>query len=101
MAEPDRADRRLVRLLDDVARRHGRQYRAERRAVEAAAGGIIGSGGDKNSFASLAETYADDGYVALTWTGRLVTSRIGLDEAPRALVAMTGASPVGITVIRP
>ena len=34
-----------------------------------------GSGGDKNSFASLAETYADDGYVALTWTGRLVTSQ--------------------------
>jgi D-arabinose 1-dehydrogenase-like Zn-dependent alcohol dehydrogenase len=32
---------------------------------------------------------------------RLVTSRIGLDEAPRALAAMTGASPVGITVIRP
>jgi alcohol dehydrogenase len=32
---------------------------------------------------------------------RLVTSRIGLDAAPRALVAMTDASPVGITVIRP
>jgi alcohol dehydrogenase len=31
----------------------------------------------------------------------LVTARIGLDEAPRALVAMTDASPVGITVIRP
>src|SRR4051794_31070562 len=32
---------------------------------------------------------------------RLVTSRISLDEAPRALVRMTDASPVGITVIRP
>jgi D-arabinose 1-dehydrogenase-like Zn-dependent alcohol dehydrogenase len=32
---------------------------------------------------------------------RLVTARIGLEEAPRALVAMTEASPVGITVIRP
>jgi D-arabinose 1-dehydrogenase-like Zn-dependent alcohol dehydrogenase len=31
----------------------------------------------------------------------LVTARIGLDEAPRALVAMTDASPVGMTVIRP
>ena len=32
---------------------------------------------------------------------RLVTSRIGLPEAPQALVAMSDASPVGITVIRP
>src|SRR4051812_24251941 len=32
---------------------------------------------------------------------RLVTSRIGLEEAPRALVAMSDASPAGITVIRP
>jgi alcohol dehydrogenase len=32
---------------------------------------------------------------------RLVTSRIGLEEAPRALAAMSDASPVGITVIRP
>src|SRR4051794_41286845 len=32
---------------------------------------------------------------------RLVTSRISLDEAPRALVRMTEASPAGITVIRP
>jgi D-arabinose 1-dehydrogenase-like Zn-dependent alcohol dehydrogenase len=32
---------------------------------------------------------------------RLVTSRIGLSEAPAALVAMSDASPVGITVIRP
>jgi D-arabinose 1-dehydrogenase-like Zn-dependent alcohol dehydrogenase len=32
---------------------------------------------------------------------RLVTARIGLDEAPQALVAMTDGSPVGITVIRP
>jgi D-arabinose 1-dehydrogenase-like Zn-dependent alcohol dehydrogenase len=33
--------------------------------------------------------------------GQLVTSRIPLEEAPRALVAMTDASPVGMTVIRP
>jgi alcohol dehydrogenase len=33
--------------------------------------------------------------------GRLVSSRIGLDQAPEALAAMTGSSPVGITVIRP
>ena len=33
--------------------------------------------------------------------GDLVTSRIGLDEAPAALVAMTDGSPDGITVIRP
>ena len=32
---------------------------------------------------------------------RLVTSRIGLSEAPQALVDMSDASPVGITVIRP
>jgi D-arabinose 1-dehydrogenase-like Zn-dependent alcohol dehydrogenase len=32
---------------------------------------------------------------------RLVTARIGLDEAPRALAAMGDGSPVGITVIRP
>lgn len=32
---------------------------------------------------------------------RLVTERIGLEDAPRALVAMTDASPAGITVIRP
>ena len=32
---------------------------------------------------------------------RLVTSRIGLEEAPRALAAMSDASPVGLTVIRP
>jgi D-arabinose 1-dehydrogenase-like Zn-dependent alcohol dehydrogenase len=33
--------------------------------------------------------------------GDLVTSRIGLEEAPRALVAMSDASPTGVTVIRP
>jgi alcohol dehydrogenase len=33
--------------------------------------------------------------------GRLVAARIGLGEAPLALAAMTDASPVGITVIRP
>jgi alcohol dehydrogenase len=33
--------------------------------------------------------------------GRLVSSRIALDQAPQALVAMTDASPAGITVIRP
>ena len=32
---------------------------------------------------------------------RLVTTRIGLEEAPQALVAMSDASPVGITVILP
>jgi len=32
---------------------------------------------------------------------RLVTSWVGLDEAPRALAAMSDGSPVGITVIRP
>jgi D-arabinose 1-dehydrogenase-like Zn-dependent alcohol dehydrogenase len=32
---------------------------------------------------------------------RLVTARIELEDAPRALAAMTGASPAGITVIRP
>jgi D-arabinose 1-dehydrogenase-like Zn-dependent alcohol dehydrogenase len=32
---------------------------------------------------------------------RLVTTRIGLDAAPQALMAMSGGSPVGITVIRP
>jgi len=32
---------------------------------------------------------------------RLVTARIGLEEAPAALAAMTDASPAGITVIRP
>src|SRR5262245_12049720 len=32
---------------------------------------------------------------------RLVTSRIGLSEAPAALVALSDGSPVGITVIRP
>ena len=44
--------------------------------------------------------------LALVEAGRLrpselVTSRIGLEEAPQALVAMTGASPAGITVITP
>jgi alcohol dehydrogenase len=33
--------------------------------------------------------------------GDLVTSRIGLEEAPGALAAMTGASPAGVTAIRP
>jgi len=33
--------------------------------------------------------------------GDLVTSRIGLEDAPRALMAMSDGSPVGITVIRP
>jgi D-arabinose 1-dehydrogenase-like Zn-dependent alcohol dehydrogenase len=33
--------------------------------------------------------------------GQLVSSRIRLEEAPRALIAMTDASPVGITVIHP
>ena len=32
---------------------------------------------------------------------RLVTSRIGLEQAPEALAAMTDSSPVGMTVIRP
>jgi D-arabinose 1-dehydrogenase-like Zn-dependent alcohol dehydrogenase len=32
---------------------------------------------------------------------QLVSSRIGLEEVPHALVAMTDTSPVGITVIRP
>ncbi len=32
---------------------------------------------------------------------RLVQARIGLDEAPAALAAMSGASPLGVTVIRP
>jgi D-arabinose 1-dehydrogenase-like Zn-dependent alcohol dehydrogenase len=32
---------------------------------------------------------------------QLVSSRIGLEQAPHALVAMTDTSPVGITVIRP
>src|SRR4051812_2775329 len=44
--------------------------------------------------------------LALVQTGRLrpdrlVTARIALEDAPQALVAMTGASPAGITVIRP
>jgi D-arabinose 1-dehydrogenase-like Zn-dependent alcohol dehydrogenase len=44
--------------------------------------------------------------LALVEAGRLrpselVASRIGLEEAPQALVAMTGASPAGITVITP
>jgi alcohol dehydrogenase len=33
--------------------------------------------------------------------GQLVTSRIGLDEVPEALAAMSDASPHGVTVIRP
>ncbi len=33
--------------------------------------------------------------------GELLTTRIGLDEAPGALAAMSGASPTGVTVIRP
>jgi D-arabinose 1-dehydrogenase-like Zn-dependent alcohol dehydrogenase len=33
--------------------------------------------------------------------GQLVTARIGLDEAPEALTAMSNASPTGVTVIRP
>jgi alcohol dehydrogenase len=33
--------------------------------------------------------------------GRLVTSRIGLEEVPRALAAMGEASPAGVTVVRP
>ena len=33
--------------------------------------------------------------------GDLVTSRIGLEDAPGALVAMTDGSPDGITVVRP
>jgi D-arabinose 1-dehydrogenase-like Zn-dependent alcohol dehydrogenase len=32
---------------------------------------------------------------------RLVTTRIGLDEAPEALAAMSDGSPAGITVVRP
>jgi threonine dehydrogenase-like Zn-dependent dehydrogenase len=32
---------------------------------------------------------------------QLVSSRIGLEQAPQALVAMTDTSPVGMTVIRP
>lgn len=44
--------------------------------------------------------------LALVQTGRLrpaqlVSSRIGLDEAPQALAAMSNASPTGVTVIRP
>jgi alcohol dehydrogenase len=33
--------------------------------------------------------------------GQLVSSRIGLEQVPDALVAMTDTSPLGITVIRP
>ena len=33
--------------------------------------------------------------------GQLVSSRIALEQAPQALAAMSGASPAGITVIRP
>jgi D-arabinose 1-dehydrogenase-like Zn-dependent alcohol dehydrogenase len=33
--------------------------------------------------------------------GALVTRHIGLDEVPDALMAMTGASPIGITIIHP
>jgi D-arabinose 1-dehydrogenase-like Zn-dependent alcohol dehydrogenase len=44
--------------------------------------------------------------LALVETGRLrpaqlVSARIGLDEAPRALAAMSDGSPGGVTVIRP
>jgi alcohol dehydrogenase len=44
--------------------------------------------------------------LALVQAGRLrpdtlVSSRIGLDEAPEALAAMSDGSPLGITVIRP
>jgi alcohol dehydrogenase len=44
--------------------------------------------------------------LALVEAGRLrpaqlVSSRISLEQAPQALVAMSGASPAGITVIRP
>jgi D-arabinose 1-dehydrogenase-like Zn-dependent alcohol dehydrogenase len=44
--------------------------------------------------------------LALVQAGRLrpaqlVSSRIGLDEAPQALAAMSDASPSGVTVIRP
>jgi D-arabinose 1-dehydrogenase-like Zn-dependent alcohol dehydrogenase len=44
--------------------------------------------------------------LALVEAGRLrpaqlITRRIGLDEAPEALAAMSGASPIGVTVIRP
>jgi alcohol dehydrogenase len=56
------------------------------------------------SHGMAAHAYPD--MLALVAAGRLrpeqlVTSRISLDEAPRALVSMTDASPVGITVIRP
>jgi D-arabinose 1-dehydrogenase-like Zn-dependent alcohol dehydrogenase len=33
--------------------------------------------------------------------GQLVTRRIGLDDVPEALAAMTGASPRGVTIVRP
>ncbi len=33
--------------------------------------------------------------------GELISRRIGLDEAPEALAAMSDASPTGVTVIRP
>jgi alcohol dehydrogenase len=44
--------------------------------------------------------------LALVAAGRLrpdglVTTRIGLDAVPEALMAMSDGSPVGITVIRP
>ena len=32
---------------------------------------------------------------------QLITRRIGLDEAPEALAAMSDASPTGVTMIRP
>ena len=33
--------------------------------------------------------------------GQLVTRRIGLDDVPAALAAMTDASPAGVTIVRP
>ena len=33
--------------------------------------------------------------------GQLVTRRIGLDDVPVALAAMTDASPAGVTIVRP
>jgi alcohol dehydrogenase len=58
----------------------------------------------KGSHGMAAHAYPE--MLGLVQAGRLrpaqlVSSRIGLDQAPRALVAMTHTSPVGITVIRP
>jgi D-arabinose 1-dehydrogenase-like Zn-dependent alcohol dehydrogenase len=58
----------------------------------------------KGSHGMAAHAYPE--MLGLVQAGRLrpaqlVSSRIGLEEVPHALVAMTDTSPVGITVIRP